>query len=638
MANNIGTLVTAQIRPQADGDPIATALANDIQGGWHQVTSISDRDAIISARKVNGMACFVTDVSASYIWGDTGWTLNSSQAAFDPSSYTLLSITTSISGDLQQQITLNGYPKAKTGYSQETIVTLGDSWTGRTLLRVNLSPAPSLLVTSPNDVGFEGYMGWANAILDNRFRIIEDMGASGDTLGEMYGRVVNGYDVATLDGTSQDYALPHTIPSLSVLLPDWLFIFGGINDISSGGQASTMITTWQNIYNYAVSLGVKVATATLPLVAPSGTPWTASQKRQAITFNRFLRQFCKENGVPCADFNLAYTDPTTEQMVTSYTSDSLHPNLLGGIIGGLELAKAFKNTNSIYQERLPPIRDARRLNLNNRLIGANAANTNGFRNFITLADIDGPTGTYVEQLGSGTLTNLVTVSKVARTDGYPGEVTRINFDGTTATSNSSRVAITQEVREASWSSGGAVNPSSGSSGNLYTHRVVTTTGRAASTPVDYLVTNFGGTFAVGSDPTASWSTTIGDIITDGTVTMRVVNAIIAGTTAIRFKSVFSNYTLTAGSGTHIHNQLVFRNSSGTVLGENNFFRYEAGSTLPNVANYIQSSVYETPAVVIPATTARYAIQFVIWVNSGSIGYVDLEALDCYIAEPEGDVP
>jgi hypothetical protein len=77
MANNIGTLVIAQIRPQAEGDPIATALANDIQGGWHQVTSISDRDAIISARKVNGMACFVTDVSASYIWGDSGWTLNS---------------------------------------------------------------------------------------------------------------------------------------------------------------------------------------------------------------------------------------------------------------------------------------------------------------------------------------------------------------------------------------------------------------------------------------------------------------------------------------------------------------------------------------------------------------------------------
>lgn len=66
MAQNVGTLVTAAIRPNDSNDPIASAFAYEIKGGLHTHTTITDRDAIISERREWGMMCYVINDNKTY--------------------------------------------------------------------------------------------------------------------------------------------------------------------------------------------------------------------------------------------------------------------------------------------------------------------------------------------------------------------------------------------------------------------------------------------------------------------------------------------------------------------------------------------------------------------------------------------
>lgn len=66
MAQNIGTLVTAAIRPNDSLDLIASAFANEIKGGLHSVTSSTDRDAIITERREWGMLCSTLNDNKTY--------------------------------------------------------------------------------------------------------------------------------------------------------------------------------------------------------------------------------------------------------------------------------------------------------------------------------------------------------------------------------------------------------------------------------------------------------------------------------------------------------------------------------------------------------------------------------------------
>jgi hypothetical protein len=66
MSKNIGTLVTAAIRPNDSLDLIASAYANEIKGGIHGVTSSQDRDDIITARREWGMMCYVINQNKLY--------------------------------------------------------------------------------------------------------------------------------------------------------------------------------------------------------------------------------------------------------------------------------------------------------------------------------------------------------------------------------------------------------------------------------------------------------------------------------------------------------------------------------------------------------------------------------------------
>lgn len=66
MAQNIGTLVSAAIRPNDSLDPIASAYASEIMGGLHSSSTTSDRDSIIFERREWGMMCYVKNQDKTY--------------------------------------------------------------------------------------------------------------------------------------------------------------------------------------------------------------------------------------------------------------------------------------------------------------------------------------------------------------------------------------------------------------------------------------------------------------------------------------------------------------------------------------------------------------------------------------------
>lgn len=66
MANNIGTLVIAPVRPQSDLDTYPVAYANELRGGYYQVADFVELYAIPAIRRVEGLICWVSGVEKSY--------------------------------------------------------------------------------------------------------------------------------------------------------------------------------------------------------------------------------------------------------------------------------------------------------------------------------------------------------------------------------------------------------------------------------------------------------------------------------------------------------------------------------------------------------------------------------------------
>ena len=66
MAQNVGTLISAAIRPNDSLDLIASAFATEIKGGLHTAADLSSRNSIIFERREWGMMCYVTALDQTY--------------------------------------------------------------------------------------------------------------------------------------------------------------------------------------------------------------------------------------------------------------------------------------------------------------------------------------------------------------------------------------------------------------------------------------------------------------------------------------------------------------------------------------------------------------------------------------------
>ena len=111
MSQNIGTLISASIRPNDSSDLIASAWATDIKGGLHVTDNIIGRDSIIVQRREWGMMCYVVDVDLTYQlkYGHNSYTLtdNLNWVEFSSSSISSVSYTETTHSDLLDLIDSN---------------------------------------------------------------------------------------------------------------------------------------------------------------------------------------------------------------------------------------------------------------------------------------------------------------------------------------------------------------------------------------------------------------------------------------------------------------------------------------------------------------------------------------------------
>lgn len=81
MAQNIGTLVSAAVRPNDSNDPIASAFQSEIKGGLHAYETLAERDAIILERREWGM--IVNVYNDPFIDNNAQWELKYNFSAPD---------------------------------------------------------------------------------------------------------------------------------------------------------------------------------------------------------------------------------------------------------------------------------------------------------------------------------------------------------------------------------------------------------------------------------------------------------------------------------------------------------------------------------------------------------------------------
>lgn len=110
-----GTNVAAAIVPFTSEDTYPSHISTYGKGGWHEVSSIQERDEIPNERRILGMAVFVTENNTIYILQTTlensGWTIfqggegsNVPEWALQPTkpTYTASEITTTEGGNVQE--------------------------------------------------------------------------------------------------------------------------------------------------------------------------------------------------------------------------------------------------------------------------------------------------------------------------------------------------------------------------------------------------------------------------------------------------------------------------------------------------------------------------------------------------------
>lgn len=176
-----------------------------------------------------------------------------------------------------------------------------------------------------------GFYNWGNAYLNFPFDDPIMKGVGGSTTTNMLSRFRQ--DVANYS-------------------PGYCLIEGGVNDNDS---AVVLFSNLRRLYDSCIINHIRPIATT---VTPShGTPgFTEATNRQYIKLNQLIRDYCNDNNIPCVDFakEVVRSDTASFRWKPGYSTDSLHPNL----VGAAAMGKAYFNAlRSIVapSDRLPKV-------------------------------------------------------------------------------------------------------------------------------------------------------------------------------------------------------------------------------------------------------------------------------------------
>lgn len=261
----------------------------------------------------------------------------------------------------------------------------------------NLSDNPLVAVTDAYSNGSRstGMFAWANAMLGHRLNMVGNGGVPGNTSEQI---------LARLDKLLE-------VPS------DIVSVLAGANDFSQSFSAAQTIGNLSAIYSKVRASGRRLLVLT---TMSRATMNNAGGYEYLSTVNRWIKNYARNTpGVLLADICSAMTDPATGTPINSggfYTADGTHPNAIGAQAMGRVIAEALRPiipaTDIFSTSNMDPLNMMR----NPCNLGTTGTVANG---------ITGTAGSFWALTAEGTA--VATASKLARTDGMPGEWTRIKI-------------------------------------------------------------------------------------------------------------------------------------------------------------------------------------------------------------------
>jgi hypothetical protein len=391
-----GTLKTDSVgAPQLKPNAVTSAA---IAPGAVTATSIQDdsietaklQDGAVSTAKIdkygqaNGVASLdgdariptaqVPDLSANYV---PKWKANTAyaqgEAVLNPSGDTVTAKAAFTSGSSYSASDWNSsslYSTKAGVFRANKMVLFGDSWE-----YYNFGDPAHPTRPSP---GSRGYASNGNAQLGHRFDFIN--------------KGVGGEDTLALLARYQS--------DLVAVDAGWAMIGSGTNDITNGRTYNQITQNLATLYDAAAASGKRVVGRTIP----PRTGQSASDKSLRSQVNQWIRgQAMTRPGFIVVDIEQAVMDPLTNDFVTGYSYDGVHLANPGGVAAGEMFANALRPFVPA-----PPIllaaADPRNLLANNG---------GGFPGAASAV----PTGWTANGWSQG----APTYSKVARTDGIPGQ-------------------------------------------------------------------------------------------------------------------------------------------------------------------------------------------------------------------------
>lgn len=231
----------------------------------------------------------------------------------------------------------------------------------------------------------QGYWTWANVLSGQRLTLLNNAGVFGQ-------------------GTAQ--ILARFATDVALYSPGWVVIMAGTNDVASTGTVASITANLASMIASASNIGAQVILCTIP----PRSALTGGQKAVQVQCNRWIRAQGVLPGVTVIDVWQTLIDPATGQILAALTNDGIHVNDTGAQRIGRLMATVISQLVAPVDILGHSTDDPLLLIANPNLTGTAGSLSTGVTGSVATSWTTAPVGT-----------STVVASKVARTDGLPGE-------------------------------------------------------------------------------------------------------------------------------------------------------------------------------------------------------------------------
>lgn len=177
---------------------------------------------------------------------------------------------------------------------------------------------------------------YANALLGQRLRLVNNAGVSGETTAQMLARIGSSAGLGVgFGGIGAAGTAVTTSPSPLNGSPKYVFVHAGVNDIYGFNlTAATVTANLQQIYQTLIANGVTPIVMTIMAVNSTTVGYSTANVATHLAVNDWIRNYAAANGLLLVDAFAATVDPNSGsvEMNTAFTRDGKqHPNNRGGM-------------------------------------------------------------------------------------------------------------------------------------------------------------------------------------------------------------------------------------------------------------------------------------------------------------------